>query len=748
MLNINDKANLSKIKFLINLVVFILSTVIGLIAVEYPAFSDTYYNSTSAKFVLSPQIVVDNNFQSLFFYQIQGYKEHQIRADQLVEQLISFEKTYEQGPKGFIHGKYQDLVLRILQFEQKSASPKGALVLSPLLYIYQDILVNGRSKRTDAALDRVHQSIEKIVRRKIAKYYLSAAQQEKDEIRKNLLSDNWVIARDAAKSIANGKIYGLEPVLVDLLKTDKIGLLSELVHTLTFLKITDHVEEYIELFEKINSQEEEIRHKDISIELLKLLGISKDKRAKKLLQSVLADTRRNLMIRKAAARNLVFYEDRQNIDFLISLLSNDMSLVQEAILVTLGHIGEVSDLESIKSVSSKVSIDPGRTDFDITLEREGFGDNKAANRFAFLMGLSERILNRSSEKVLVLGSVHLSVDLDKYEEAYQQLRRKKAENPELGSRNKPQWKNPEIISRIISGRDATELTKRSSSYLSGEHPEVQIIENALRKYAIGFYRGENGLLMEQSDGRLAYWSKDGSVLIPGFNVKDHIPFSLNSGNYPVRGETAIISGDEPILIVSEAAQATLNGLKEKFPELDIITIPHGFVTLRLNSGKELLIETSHIDCVFDIIPASMTDDNRPVVMIDPRYYKELMMHEKGRSLIDYLKQRIKAKVFVIPEEEAYLNPANFILLPDNRIILNKARKTRSDLILKYKVKDNSILMLDNEVTTLAALKGMIGCLGGIYTKERVLTANSEYKKPIKGEEQIKKRAQINIMSSI
>ncbi|HPN73531.1 MAG TPA: hypothetical protein PKZ41_05990, partial [Candidatus Omnitrophota bacterium] len=210
------------------------------------------------------------------------------------------------------------------------------------------------------------------------------------------------------------------------------------------------------------------------------------------------------------------------------------------------------------------------------------------------------------------------------------------------------------------------------------------------------------------------WPKDRSFLIP--QETGYIAYEdFDRYRYPVGGEMVAVPGIKPVLLVSESAPgiSELDDLSGKYPALAVRKVPEGFVTVRL-SGDDALIPTTHIDCVINAIPPAATSHSRPVILVDPRYYREMEMRTETRELMEDLQLSSGAVIVVVPEEEAYLNPANFALLGGSSILMNKAPLTRAALI-EAGVEEGSIFMLDTPVTGLAFLGGSIGCAAGLFS---------------------------------
>ncbi|MCM8812875.1 MAG: hypothetical protein NC924_02935 [Candidatus Omnitrophica bacterium] len=534
-----------------------------------------------------------------------------------------------------------------------------------------------------------------------------------------LQSDDWVQARDAAEQIGRHNIMSAEPLLISLLeRRQPLGLLAAVVEALAALRSADADNRLCALFSDILHDGEQIRYKELMRGIIDALGQAGTEQAMLFLGGVLRDVTINIHIRECAALNLSFYPDRRAVNILLEELQADLSPVQRAIRTALKQIAAPEDVARIEERTRGISLRSEQNPLLRAAEQEGFEPNGAVGRFAFRQGITEMIVNRHAEPVLVLGDVVVEISRERFTEAY--YARLAASRPSFDD----YWKNPDIRTRIIPEQMRSAIVREIAvpRPAGDEHPEIEIIRQALDVQGVEYYRHRDGVLMldDENAGRLGLWSKDGSVLIPTHDRP--VPFALPSAMYPVRGETAIFCGRFPVMLVSEGSGAVIVRLQEKFPEIEIKNIPCGFITLRLSDGRDILIQSSHTDCVLEVIPQPLTRHGRPIVLVDPRYYQELMLRPHTRHLVQWLKNVPRAEFVIVPQEEAYLNPANFILLPDNRIVLNKAPQTRQQL-LNAGVLPERLIMLLKEVTSLAALRGMIGCTAGIYARERVFGAH-------------------------
>ncbi|MFH1093067.1 MAG: HEAT repeat domain-containing protein [Candidatus Omnitrophota bacterium] len=543
-------------------------------------------------------------------------------------------------------------------------------------------------------------------------------------ILKKLKSSNWVQARDAAEEVMRENIIEAEEILIELLESDKARLLSAVIKALEGIKSKKSVGRFIKLY---NENKDEMRFRDVCFAVIEALGTSESEEAMLFLIQIIRDENSDVIIKKRASRSLGFYEDRRAVEALMEFSACEQNMAAQEAIVSLGYIAGVGDIKRIQDVTNKIKIIK-RTKSDEMQEREGFGDNAEYFHWLFLSSAAEKIRNRSAGRTFVLGDVRVSINEDVYLKQYKRIRGAyKAWNKREGV---SYWKNPDIAVRYLGAKESEELLEKSGRILGDneEHPDVRKILNVLAENNINFYRSKNGLMMvNRKDNKLALWSKDGSVLIPMH--KGYIPYAFAEESFPVRGETVIFPGKNPLLVLSESLSTVVVPLSKKFPDIDITLLPIGFVTYKLKNGEDVLIGTSHIDCVIERIPPEITYHGKPILIIDPRYYAELQMREDSRTFLDKLKREYNVRIVVVEKEEEYLNPANFIQLPDGRIIINKAPKTIAKLIDNGLMPDK-LIVLKEPVSSMAALKGLIGCLGGIYTNDRIPSNIGRYDVPL------------------
>ena len=114
----------------------------------------------------------------------------------------------------------------------------------------------------------------------------------------------------------------------------------------------------------------------------------------------------------------------------------------------------------------------------------------------------------------------------------------------------------------------------------------------------------------------------------------------------------------------------------------------------------IFFEFEHIDVGINIIPG------KKIIVVDPFYYEE------NRSEIKRIARREGHKLVVIPKSEAHLAPANFLNLPDGKVLVNKAARLNKRL-RKHGVKT---IMMHRKVYKNLFLHGGIRCFTNVVTK--------------------------------
>ncbi len=145
-------------------------------------------------------------------------------------------------------------------------------------------------------------------------------------------------------------------------------------------------------------------------------------------------------------------------------------------------------------------------------------------------------------------------------------------------------------------------------------------------------------------------------------------------------------------------------------DIKVYTLPDGFLWSRdPETGKDLLLDSIHIDSVINVVPAQCTTDGHLKIIIDPYYYAAIKENpELGRFLIE---QRIPdADIVIVDERELYLNLPNFSVLlgpqGERRLLFNKDKGLT---IPRLKLKADALVQPDIEITRMASCYGSIRC---------------------------------------
>ncbi|MGB7567637.1 MAG: hypothetical protein WBM07_07250 [Chitinivibrionales bacterium] len=145
-------------------------------------------------------------------------------------------------------------------------------------------------------------------------------------------------------------------------------------------------------------------------------------------------------------------------------------------------------------------------------------------------------------------------------------------------------------------------------------------------------------------------------------------------------------------------------------DIKVYTLPDGFLWSRdPETGKDLLLDSIHIDSVINVVPAQCTIDGHLKIIVDPYYYASSRKNpEFGRFLIE---QRIPdADIVIVDERELYLNLANFSVLfgpeGERKLLFNKDKGLT---IPRLKLKADALVQPDIEITRMASCYGSIRC---------------------------------------
>ncbi len=331
----------------------------------------------------------------------------------------------------------------------------------------------------------------------------------------------------------------------------------------------------------------------------------------------------------------------------------------------------------------------------------------------------EEGIRSSTDTELVVGDVRSRIDREIFEETLRWIDSGEFISDEVDMARQEAgefWRSRAIWYRYIPEKVMELLYDGAYKYLrAGEvHPDLTVVRENLTRIGAPYSLSGKKEQPVARFGRYAEWPKDGSFLLPARD--NYIAHSVgNRYLYPDGGEMVSVPGEKPLLLVS-GSSPFLEKLKEFMsgkPEISLRELPQGFVTVRLSDGYEVLLGTTHIDCVINAIPPSATLQGKSVFLIDHRYYYELRMRPEGADFLRDIEDLYGASFVVVPPEEAHLNPSNFILLDNSRVLLNKAPATRAALI-EAGVREDALFMLDRAVTELPFMGGSIGCVTGLF----------------------------------
>jgi hypothetical protein len=285
--------------------------------------------------------------------------------------------------------------------------------------------------------------------------------------------------------------------------------------------------------------------------------------------------------------------------------------------------------------------------------------------------------------------------------------------------------NDDIAKRWIPNELGV-LLSRMSAIRDEKGPEdAQRIMEALKKNNIGF---ETSLMPWPKDGNMLI--TDASGKLQGYirNVPSDLPrYFVGEGGMGVSGPGFIVFSDS-------AKANEVNVLKILQPDLRIYELPAAYTTYRLPLGEttkekpsnpaeeDVLLATAHIDTVMGVIPKSCTKDGRPILLIDPRYYKELRENPVYNMEFERLltEQGLTDRLVVIPQDEAYLNPANIgIVRKEGKeyVVINEAQKT-IEMLREKGMKEDSMIVV--KVEEMHAFRGSIGCFLSCTLPEDVI----------------------------
>jgi hypothetical protein len=212
---------------------------------------------------------------------------------------------------------------------------------------------------------------------------------------------------------------------------------------------------------------------------------------------------------------------------------------------------------------------------------------------------------------------------------------------------------------------------------------------------------------------IAWLSDDFDAYAKSETVDEGLRFGrgeLNEGGNVVTG-TAL----EKFVLVAQGPLAD-NGTSLDFHyemfnrDIRVYTLPDGFLWSRDPvTGKDLLLDSIHIDAVINVVSAPCTIDGRLKIIVDPYYYAVIKDNAEFRRFL--AEQRVADEdVVIVDEKELYLNLPNFSVFldpnGDKKLLFNK---DKGHTLPRLKLKADMVVQPEIEITKIASGFGSIRC---------------------------------------
>jgi hypothetical protein len=187
----------------------------------------------------------------------------------------------------------------------------------------------------------------------------------------------------------------------------------------------------------------------------------------------------------------------------------------------------------------------------------------------------------------------------------------------------------------------------------------------------------------------------------------------------------VVKGHDFVLASENAAEKVREHLEEI--GLEVFTMPPGKLEVPVEGrlGRKVVKEKvfekyNDIDVFINAIPS------KKLFVVDPRYYSE------NKKLIKKIAEKKKYKIVKIALSEAHLMPANFIDLPDGRILINKAKRLAAQLEKHGLKKDRDFIMMDRPVKSQQKyLGGGLRCFSlSLIPKKKALEISERLKREV------------------
>ena len=145
-------------------------------------------------------------------------------------------------------------------------------------------------------------------------------------------------------------------------------------------------------------------------------------------------------------------------------------------------------------------------------------------------------------------------------------------------------------------------------------------------------------------------------------------------------------------------------------DIRVYTVPDGFLWSRDPvTGKDLLLDSIHIDAVINVVHARFTLDGRMKIIVDPYYYAVIKENaDFGRFLRE---QNVPGDdIVIVDERELYLNLPNFTVLcgrdGEYKLLFNK---DKGHTLPRLNLKADLVVQPEIEITKMASGFGSIRC---------------------------------------
>ncbi len=218
------------------------------------------------------------------------------------------------------------------------------------------------------------------------------------------------------------------------------------------------------------------------------------------------------------------------------------------------------------------------------------------------------------------------------------------------------------------GRGETELTLRQADKM-----DEKLIHKFQDQKKTSFESEEELKALHMQLAKLGYyvakaedhrWLGDQYLIINGYI------FTRDDNELPgqtlAEGGAILYSQKDRFVIMSDAVDEKVkSGIRRAlYGRMKIYEVPAGFVRLHTEGKPDKLMRHHHIDLTLGIL------EDAKILLVDPFYYRY-----PYHSIIRNIADKEGYEIVVVDESEAYLHPANFVKLPDGKILMENAPRT-------------------------------------------------------------------------